>query len=140
MAAVGGTLYFAADDGGNGRQLWKSDGTPQGTVMVKVIAPGSKDADPMALTDANGVLYFSATDGVHCRELWKSDGTPKGTVAVKSFFPDTETKVSRALQYVGDFTVAGDRLFFAADWLPEGKSPSEFRKDVWYLREPRRGR
>lgn len=32
---MGGCVYFGADDGVNGRELWKSDGTPEGTVMVK---------------------------------------------------------------------------------------------------------
>ena len=39
---VNGTLFFAADDGGHGRELWKSDGTAAGTVLVKDINPGSR--------------------------------------------------------------------------------------------------
>ena len=37
LAVVGNTLYFAANDGTNGTELWKSDGTASGTVMVKDI-------------------------------------------------------------------------------------------------------
>jgi ELWxxDGT repeat protein len=140
MAAIGGTLYFAADDGAHGRQLWKSDGTPAGTVMVKIIAPGGRDADPAQLTDVNGVLYFTATDGAHCLQVWKSDGTAKGTEMVKSFFPDTVKRASRPIQYVGEFTVAeDDRLYFMGEWLPEGKG-AWVRQDLWQLRLPRRGR
>ena len=38
LTAVGNTLYFVANDGTNGYELWKSDGTASGTVMVKDIA------------------------------------------------------------------------------------------------------
>ncbi|BBH39037.1 hypothetical protein myaer102_15570 [Microcystis viridis NIES-102] len=41
LTAVGNTLFFAASDGVNGRELWKSDGTAAGTVLVKDINPGS---------------------------------------------------------------------------------------------------
>ncbi|WP_232023636.1 ELWxxDGT repeat protein [Microcystis viridis] len=35
------TLYFTANDNVNGQELWKSDGTEAGTVLVKNINPGS---------------------------------------------------------------------------------------------------
>ena len=38
---VNGTFYFQADDGTHGYELWKSNGTETGTVMVKDINPGS---------------------------------------------------------------------------------------------------
>ncbi len=39
LTEVNGTLFFTADDGMNGSELWKSDGTEAGTVMVKDINP-----------------------------------------------------------------------------------------------------
>jgi ELWxxDGT repeat protein len=84
--SVDGTLFFTADDGVHGRELWKSDGTKAGTVMVKDVSPGvgrSYDG-PRALTDVDGSLFFIADDGVHGRELWKSDGTKAGTVMVEA--------------------------------------------------------
>ena len=38
---MNGTLFFIADDGADGMELWKSDGTAAGTVLVKDISPGS---------------------------------------------------------------------------------------------------
>ena len=87
LTSIGGALFFAATAAdGTARELWKSDGTEAGTLMVKDINPVG-DSSPEGLTDINGKLYFSANDGVHGRELWKSDGTAAGTVMVKDINP-----------------------------------------------------
>jgi ELWxxDGT repeat protein len=88
LTVFGAALYFSADDGVSGPELWKSDGTEAGTVRVKDIntAPGAGSA-PNALTVFNGALYFSANDGVTGRELWKTDGTDAGTTQVKDLCP-----------------------------------------------------
>jgi ELWxxDGT repeat protein len=75
---VGGTLFFVA---GFYSELWKSNGTAAGTVLVK------KMAGTFNLTSIGGTLYFVADDGAHGSELWKSDGTPAGTVLVKDINP-----------------------------------------------------
>ena len=68
---VTGTLYISADDRSTtGTELWKSDGTEDGTKLVKDIDP-SGDSFPLWLTNVGGTLYFSANDGSHGIELWK---------------------------------------------------------------------
>ena len=42
-------LFFTADDGTNGRELWISDGTTAGTVMLKDINPGAAGSSPSNL-------------------------------------------------------------------------------------------
>jgi ELWxxDGT repeat protein len=84
MVNVNGTLFFTAFDSA-GAELWKSDGTSTGTVLVKDIhLTGS--SQPRSLTDMNGTLFFTANDGVNGYELWKSDGTSSGTVLVKDVY------------------------------------------------------
>src|SRR6478672_10323876 len=91
LTVVGNRVFFTADDGVHGRELWVSDGSSAGTHMVKDIFPGV-DADyapywPGGLTPVGGLLYFSATDGVHGYEPWISDGTDLGTHMIKDIEP-----------------------------------------------------
>jgi ELWxxDGT repeat protein len=79
LTDVNGVLFFSADDGVNGIELWMTDGTPAGTRLVADIYPGPEGSYPTDLTNVNGVLFFSADDGVHGIELWMSDGTAAGT-------------------------------------------------------------
>ncbi len=83
LAVMGSTIYFAANDGPNGFELWKTDGTADGTVMVKNINPSSS-SNPAGFTVLGTNLYFAATDGTNGVELWKTDGTADGTVMVKN--------------------------------------------------------
>jgi ELWxxDGT repeat protein len=81
LTAVGNTLFFTAYDDTDGYQLWKTDGTAAGTVMLTSLAPSN--SSPFGLLNVNGTLFFGAIDGTHGFELWKSDGTAAGTVVVK---------------------------------------------------------
>ncbi|MGD1920167.1 MAG: ELWxxDGT repeat protein, partial [Pleurocapsa sp.] len=70
-------LYFTANDGETGIELWVSDGTSEGTRLVEDIFPGNSSygyaysSSPISLTEFNGELYFSADDGEIGRELYK---------------------------------------------------------------------
>ena len=85
MVTVNNTLYFVANDGTNGYELWKSDGTAAGTVIVKDIVPGSGNSYPSNLRNVNGALFFDTASGPRQIEIWKSDGSPEGTLLLKTF-------------------------------------------------------
>ena len=119
LTSMDGTLFFAADDGVHGRELWKSDGTADGTVMVKDIRPGNYGSSPSQLTDMNDKFFFSANDGLHGGGLWKSDGTADGTVMVKDISPLWLTTVGNTLFFSADDGVHGYELW-KSDGTAEG--------------------
>ena len=112
LTISGSTLYFVANDGTHGFELWKSDGTAEGTVMVRDLNPGG-DAfsdQEIPMIDINGTIFFGADDGTSGAELWKSDGTGAGTVPVKDIYPGAESSV---LKWFVD--LEGTLLFSALD-------------------------
>lgn len=117
---INGVLYFVAYDGIRGNELWKSDGNPENTILVKDIAVGSNSSFINNLTEMNGILYFTADDIIHGTQLWRSDGTLQGTYIVKI--------ISSISNYPGSFpanlTVFKGNLYFSAK---DGTSNS----DLW---------
>ena len=101
-------LFFAADDGEHGVELWSSDGTPAGTSLVRDILPGPRGSRPAWLQEAAGKLWLSAGDGVHGSELWQSDGTAAGTRLFQDIAPMARSSEPARL------TAAGGRLYFSA--------------------------
>ena len=116
LTAVGNTLYFMANDGTNGVELWKSDGTASGTLMVKDINVGGSGfhwAHGGSLTAVGNTLFFHADDGIHGIELWKSDGTASGTVMVKDINNGSYDSIGTGS--VTNFTAIGNTLYFQAN-------------------------
>jgi ELWxxDGT repeat protein len=69
LAVFNNKMYFSADEGIHGAELWKYDGIND-PVLVKDILPGSSGSCPAGFTVFNNRLYFSANDAEHGRELW----------------------------------------------------------------------
>jgi ELWxxDGT repeat protein len=68
---VNNKFYFVNYTTQDGCQIWRSDGTKEGTFMVGPISSKYKNSKPQSLVNLNNELYFSADDGFHGRELWK---------------------------------------------------------------------
>src|SRR5262249_40190561 len=107
-AYLNGFTFFRANDGVHGEELWKTDGTEAGTVLVKDIFEGSSGSSAQQLITFGDAVYFNANDGVHGTELWKSDGTADGTVLVKDINPGA------AGSSPAQFKVLGNTLLFQA--------------------------
>jgi ELWxxDGT repeat protein len=105
MAGALGKLFFAADDGTYGNELWVSDGMAAGTQLVKDINPSGSSV-PMFLTPLGSALYFMTGDPTSF-VLWKTDGTEVGTTVVKSF-------VESRIPISGGLTKVGGAMYFLA--------------------------
>ncbi|NBD13231.1 ELWxxDGT repeat protein [Corallococcus silvisoli] len=109
MVVVGEQVFYAADDGVSGRELWVTDAGSMASGRVKDLRPGAQGGTPRFLTRVGGRLFFVADDGVHGPELWLSDGTEQGTVLVADIRPGAQGSAPDGL------TAVGGRLYFTAD-------------------------
>lgn len=116
---VGETVYFTANDGLHGEELWRTDGTADGTRQVADLRPGKEGSSPGSFVVlASGRMIFTAADGLpredgHGRQLWV-----------------LESKGPRMLQAIGTgmapkfpehLTLLGEDVFFAVDDGVTGK-------------------
>ena len=116
-------LYFSANDGENGNELWLTDGTVEGTQLVADLSSGKSDylddgSYPSDLVEFNNRLYFSARNDENGRELFATDGTAEGTQLVADINPGITDSGYYAYPNdsgVSNLTVVGEELFFIAD-------------------------
>ncbi|MFP9098842.1 ELWxxDGT repeat protein [Flavobacterium sp. RHBU_24] len=136
---AGNKLFFNGYGDGTGAEIFVTDGTGQGTKLVKDIMPGIGSSVTgntyfMAFDD---VFYFKANDNIHGNELWRTDGSEEGTWLVKDINPGSESGVnaSNSLRMQNkNYTVYNGSLFFVANdgtgeavWKTNGTAESTLK-------------
>ncbi|MFO0820937.1 MAG: Ig-like domain-containing protein [Pirellulales bacterium] len=137
-----GKALFLAEDNVNGREVWVTDGTTAGTLLLKDILPGSS-TDSLRTPTFLGKLgadkvLFTAVDNVNGREVWVTDGTTVGTFLLKDIMPGSSTDSLTAPTFLGSLG-ASKALFVAVDnvngrevWVTDGTSVGTFLlKDIY---------
>ncbi len=116
-----GFAVFPANDGRLGTELWRTDGSPQGTALLKDVRLGGAGSAPRGFFALGGLVYFGADDGQAGVELWKTDGTAVGTSLVK------DVLVGPGHGFIRFVGALGGRVVFAADdgsgsepWVSDG--------------------
>jgi ELWxxDGT repeat protein len=131
FVAVGDQLFFTANDGTNGYDLWVYDSS----TAQRVKADGTPSISEAIAFD--GKLFFVAIDPDSGTELWTSDGTDSGTGLFFDIYPGSYTVGETTNPYssgAAELTVAGDFLFFTADdgvhgpslWVTDGTGGGTF--------------
>jgi len=118
----GSTLLFSADDGLDGRELWKTTGTIAGTTRVVDSNVTPRGSDPGILTIVDGTIYFMALDVAHGRELWKSNGTSAGTALVEDIRPGVQSTDVSFLGVLGSRILLNivDGTHSQEPWISDG--------------------
>lgn len=117
FTAFGDHVYFAADDGISGWELWRTDGVSAELFVDANPGPGhAGDArqtpghGPDKLTATQDYLYFTAYDGVAGNELWRTDGVDSRMVADLNPGPDDSGPGLSS----GEFAVLDGDVYFPA--------------------------
>ena len=128
-----GEILFAAISAEHGWELWKSDGTTVGTVLVADIQPGPESSVANDLATAGNQVFFFADDGVHGIELWKSDGTAAGTSMVVDLQPGpgSISNGTAELAAVGNTGLVVFTVLFA-DWSSGSATEPRRVRRGWY--------
>jgi len=101
---MGNFTFFSADDGINGRSLWKTDGTELGTEMIG--ASGINPTELTVVTNGNISTLFFVGGGF--RQIFKSNGTTAGTGKVQT------QMIGGVGQNPTNLTAFQGKLFFTA--------------------------
>jgi ELWxxDGT repeat protein len=133
VGSQGRKLYVSVDDHKTGLELWKSDGTADGTKLLRDIRPGREGSDPRSLVTVDGIVYFTADDGTSGRELWRTDGSRSGTRRVKDVRPGALGSAPRELVGLRDMVnfSATDDTSGREIWVSRGTPATTRRlKDI----------
>jgi len=111
------TLFFPANDGVHGMQLWRINPGGTGAIQLANVAPGDWGSFPNGLAAVGRAVYFSATDNTLGQELWRTDGTITGTARVADLNPGAADSSPFVLG------TAGNLLYLSADDGEHGREP-----------------
>ncbi|WP_298224704.1 T9SS type A sorting domain-containing protein [Flavobacterium sp.] len=129
LKKAGNYLFFKANNGTGGAEIYKTDGTTQNTDLVKDITNNSQSgiSDYTLFMEYNNIFYFKGNDQIHGEELWRSDGTESGTYLVKDINPGAGNAIDYTnITGINGYAVLNGYLYFTAN---DGNTKSIWKTD-----------
>jgi len=120
-------LYFMANDGAHGDELWVTNGTA--VTMLGDITPGATSTNITAFSHIGSETFFSVATATFSLDIWKTDGTAAGTVVVKSFNLFGSAIVSSMLLFNNKLYFSGTDAAGAELWSTDGTT-TELVSDI----------
>ncbi len=115
----GDVMYFGGYDAVNGNELWRTDGTTAGTLLIKDIKPGTGNSNVGGFCKIGTTTLFRAAASGLNYTLWKTDGTAAGTEEIVipglTFWQAPVGKINNKLIFYGYDVVNG-----AEPWVSDG--------------------
>lgn len=115
LAVYGEQLFFSADDGLHGYELWSYNPSTNEASLATDLCSCIFGSNPEHLTTYDGRLYFRAIGIETGAELWAFDATTSATTLVVDVWPGTNTLDNPYSSDPANLIVHDDRLFFTAD-------------------------
>jgi ELWxxDGT repeat protein len=107
LTSLGDRIVFGADDGVHGGELWSSDGTAAGTMMIRELTTGPEGTNMAWFNRVGRSVYFTAITPDVGLEPWRTNGLSGQLVA--------DLSPGEGWSHVQDFVRAGDHVYFTSD-------------------------
>jgi ELWxxDGT repeat protein len=104
------TLFFLANDGISGNELWKSTGFSPGTAIAADINVGAGSSNPDDLTSGTTSLFFRATNGISGSELVTLNNPAPPAALLRSNFTPSQPAAVRVASPTFLTAISGPRL------------------------------
>src|SRR5690606_11057598 len=117
LTVVGDRLFFTANDGAHGIELWQFDpaannGKGSATLAADIHSGGSSSSLNY-LTELDGQFFFRADDGISSQELWRFDPTANDGAGVAELVADIQP--GSGSSQPGQLAALAGKLYFSAN-------------------------
>ena len=132
---IDGTLFYSYGDNTTGSELWRTDGTEEGTFLVTDLVPGNMGSEPQQLFSLGDRFIFGQTVHGTTVAMWATDGTADGTSKIHDQLWHSPVRLGDRVVFVS--TTVDDETHSRTNELWETDGTREGTKPIAVPAEPR---